>query len=80
MALVFRWYFAYCTRIAMEGKGGDRVNYQIQTGPALGSFNQWVKGTELEHWSRRHVDEIAVKLMNATAEHLTRSYARFLHN
>jgi trans-AT polyketide synthase/acyltransferase/oxidoreductase domain-containing protein len=78
MALVFRWYFAYCTRIAMEGKGDDRVNYQIQTGPALGSFNQWVKGTELEQWTRRHVDHIAIKIMDATAEHLTRSFARFL--
>ena len=78
MALVFRWYFAYSTRIAMEGKGDDRVNYQIQTGPALGSFNQWVKGTELEHWSKRHVDHIAIKIMDATAEHLTRSFARFL--
>jgi trans-AT polyketide synthase/acyltransferase/oxidoreductase domain-containing protein len=77
MALVFRWYFAYCTRIAMEGKGDDRVNYQIQTGPALGSFNRWVKGTELEPWTRRHVDHIAIKLMDATAEHLTRSFARF---
>jgi trans-AT polyketide synthase/acyltransferase/oxidoreductase domain-containing protein len=77
MALVFRWYFAYCTRIAMEGKGDDRVNYQIQTGPALGSFNRWVKGTELEPWTRRHVDHIAVKIMDATAEHLTRSFARF---
>ncbi|TCV93444.1 trans-AT polyketide synthase/acyltransferase/oxidoreductase domain-containing protein [Luteibacter rhizovicinus] len=78
MALVFRWYFAYCTRIAMEGKGDDRVNYQIQTGPALGSFNQWVKGTELEQWTKRHVDHIAIKIMDATAEHLTRSFARFL--
>lgn len=78
MALVFRWYFAYSTRIAMEGKGDDRVNYQIHTGPALGSFNQWVKGTELEAWQQRHVDHIAVKLMDATAEHLTQSYARFL--
>ncbi len=77
MALVFRWYFAYCTRIAMEGKGEDRVNYQIQTGPALGSFNQWVKGTELESWTKRHVDHIAIKIMDATAEHLTRSFARF---
>lgn len=80
MALVFRWYFAYCTRIAMEGKGDDRVNYQIQTGPALGSFNRWVKGTELEPWTRRHVDQIAVKIMDATAEHLTRSFARFFSN
>jgi trans-AT polyketide synthase/acyltransferase/oxidoreductase domain-containing protein len=78
MALVFRWYFAYSSRIAMEGEGSDRVNYQIHTGPALGSFNQWVKGTELEHWSKRHVDRIAIKLMDATADHLTRSVARFL--
>jgi trans-AT polyketide synthase, acyltransferase and oxidoreductase domains len=76
MALVFRWYFAYCTRIAMEGKGDDRVNYQIQTGPALGSFNQWVKGTALEPWTARHVDDIAVRVMEAAAEHLNRSYTR----
>ena len=77
MALVFRWYFAYSTRVAIEGKGEDRVNYQIHTGPALGSFNQWVKGTELEPWTKRHVDHIAFKLMDATAEHLTRSFSRF---
>ncbi|NVD98023.1 ACP S-malonyltransferase [Massilia sp. BJB1822] len=78
MALVFRWYFAYCTRIAMEGRSEDQVNYQIQTGPALGSFNRWVKGTALESWRNRHVDEIAIKLLAATAEHLNRSYTRFL--
>lgn len=77
MALVFRWYFAYSTRLAIEGKGEDRVNYQIHTGPALGSFNQWVKGTELESWTKRHVDHIALKLMDATADHLTRSFSRF---
>lgn len=76
MALVFRWYFAYSTRIAMEGKGEDRVNYQIQTGPALGSFNQWVKGTALEAWTARHVDDIAVRVMEGAAEHLKRSFAR----
>ena len=77
MALVFRWYFAYSTRIAIEGNGDDRVNYQIQTGPALGSFNQWVKGTELEAWSARHVDHIALRLMDATASHLSHSFTRF---
>jgi trans-AT polyketide synthase/acyltransferase/oxidoreductase domain-containing protein len=76
MALVFRWYFAYCTRIAMEGKGDDRVNYQIHTGPALGSFNQWVKGTALEPWTARHVDDIAVRIMDAAAAHLTRTFSR----
>ncbi|MDY1549884.1 ACP S-malonyltransferase [Luteibacter sahnii] len=76
MALTFRWYFAYCTRLAIEGKGEDRVNYQIQTGPALGSFNQWVKGTPLEPWTARHVDDIAHRIMDAAADHLTRSFAR----
>ena len=76
MALVFRWYFAYCTRIAIEGRGEDRVNYQIQTGPALGSFNQWVKGTALEPWTARHVDDIALRVMEGAAEHLNRSFAR----
>ncbi|MGA7436612.1 MAG: ACP S-malonyltransferase [Luteibacter sp.] len=76
MALTFRWYFAYCTRIAIEGKGEDRVNYQIQTGPALGSFNQWVKGTPLEPWTARHVDDIAHRIMVAAADHLTQSFAR----
>jgi len=60
----------------MEGKGEDRVNYQIQTGPALGSFNQWVKGTALEAWTARHVDDIAVRVMEGAAEHLKRSFAR----
>lgn len=78
MALVFRWYFAYCTRIAMDGTPDDRVNYQIQTGPALGSFNQWVKGTNLEPWRQRHVDAIAVKVMEGAAQHLASFLARFI--
>jgi trans-AT polyketide synthase/acyltransferase/oxidoreductase domain-containing protein len=70
MARVFRWYFAYSTQLAFSGSTEDLVNYQVHTGPALGAFNQWVKGTALEPWTRRHVDEIAVALMDATAQHL----------
>ncbi|CRG50751.1 PfaD family polyunsaturated fatty acid/polyketide biosynthesis protein [Yersinia wautersii] len=71
MGLVFRWYFSYSTRLAFSGLPDDQANYQIHTGPALGAFNQWVKGTELEIWSRRHVDQIAMKLLHATATQLT---------
>jgi trans-AT polyketide synthase, acyltransferase and oxidoreductase domains len=78
MALVFRWYFAYTTRLALEGKSDDRVNYQIHTGPALGAFNQWVKGTELEFWKNRHVDEIGKRLLVETAEYLNNSLARLI--
>lgn len=77
MALVFRWYFAYSTRLALEGKGEDRVNYQVHTGPALGAFNQWVKGTEMEAWTNRHVDEIGKKLMTETAHYLANRLALF---
>lgn len=79
MALVFRWYFGYSTRLASEGKAEDRVNYQVHTGPALGAFNQWVKGTDLESWKNRHVDEIGEKMMKGAADHLTKSLSGLLN-
>lgn len=76
MSLVFRWYFGHTTRLALAGKPEERVNYQVHTGPALGAFNQWVKGTPLESWSNRHADEIGKKLLAETAEYLNRSLDR----
>lgn len=66
MALIFRWYFVHSTRLAMKGLTDQKVDFQIHCGPALGAFNQWVKGTHLEEWKNRSVDEIALKLMAAT--------------
>lgn len=76
MALVFRWYFGYTNRLALAGTQDDRVNYQVHTGPALGAFNQWVKGTSLESWTKRHADEIGMKLLVETADYLNRSLER----
>ncbi len=67
MSLIFRWYFAHSVRVALEGKAEEKVNFQVHTGPALGAFNQWVKGTELEDWRNRHADAIGKKLMEETA-------------
>jgi trans-AT polyketide synthase, acyltransferase and oxidoreductase domains len=78
MALIFRWYFMNSTRLALSGTPGQEVDYQIQCGPALGAFNQWVKGTYLEDWRARHVDEIGVKLMNDAAELLNQRYAALI--
>lgn len=75
MALVFRWYFSYSSRLSFAGKTEDRVNYQIHTGPSLGSFNQWVKGTEMELWPNRNVNEIGEKLMLDTATFLNQRFA-----
>lgn len=66
MALVFKWYFAHSTMLAMEGTAGHQVDYQIHCGPALGAFNQWVKGTPLEDWRNRRVAEVGIKLMEDT--------------
>jgi trans-AT polyketide synthase/acyltransferase/oxidoreductase domain-containing protein len=68
MALIFRWYFGYSNNLALKGIEENKVDYQINCGPALGAFNQWVKGTELENWRNRHVDEIALKIIHATSE------------
>lgn len=72
MALVFRWYFIQGTRLAMAGDPTRKVDYQVQTGPALGAFNQWVKGTALENWRQRHVDEIGLMLMQGASDLLRR--------
>ena len=67
MALVFRWYFVDTMRRARRGDAADRVNFQIHSGPALGSFNRSVKGTPLEDWRNRHVDVLANHLMENAA-------------
>jgi trans-AT polyketide synthase/acyltransferase/oxidoreductase domain-containing protein len=66
--------------LALGGSEENKVDYQIHCGPALGAFNQWVKGTNLEDWKQRHVDAIAVKLMNETVELLNQRYKNFLEN
>jgi trans-AT polyketide synthase/acyltransferase/oxidoreductase domain-containing protein len=78
MALVFRWYFVHTMRLAMQGSAEQKVDYQIHSGPAMGAFNQWVKGTALENWRNRHVDEIADKLMQGTAELLNKRFQLFM--
>lgn len=77
MALIFRWYFIHTTRLAMHGDIGQPTDYQIHTGSALGAFNQWVKGTKLENWRNRHVDEIAERLMQETAVFLNQAFLLF---
>lgn len=67
MALMFRSYLALAMRAAFAGETARKVDFQVHTGPALGAFNQWVKGTDLEDWRHRHADEIGKKLMSETS-------------
>lgn len=79
MALIFRWYFGYSSDLALSGSSAHKVDYQIHSGPALGAFNQWVKGTQLESWRNRHVDEIGRKLLDETAGLLEERMSRYMN-
>ncbi len=74
MSLVFRWYFNYSTMLALTGNIENKVDYQINCGPAMGAFNQWVKRTDIENWRQRNVDRIAVQIMDETAKLLQRRF------
>ena len=63
MALIFRWYLGNSSKWAMQGDAPRKQDYQIWCGPAMGSFNNWVKGTELEKLENRSVVQIAYNLM-----------------
>jgi len=77
MALVFRWYFGHSQRAAMNGDERYRLDFQVHCGPSLGAFNEWVRGTSLQSWQSRHVDEIAERIMDGAAAHLRDRLAEF---
>jgi trans-AT polyketide synthase/acyltransferase/oxidoreductase domain-containing protein len=77
LAAIFKWYFVHTTRLALEGRAGCQVDYQIHCGPALGSFNEWVKGTTLQSWRNRPVAVIAETLMQRSAQVLGERLAAF---
>ena len=42
-------------------------DYQVWCGPAMGAFNEWVKGSFLEDWRDRHVATIAENILYGAA-------------
>src|SRR5690606_371186 len=53
MALVFRWYLGQSSRWANIGEPTRTVDYQVWCGPAMAAFNDWVRGSFLEHPENR---------------------------
>jgi len=66
MALVFRWYLGMASRWARLGEPSRKKDYQIWCGPAMGGFNDWVKGSKLEPLEGRGVAVIAGELIKGT--------------
>lgn len=73
MALAFRWYLGLSSRWAIAGEPSRRLDYQIWCGPAMGAFNEWVKGSFLEPPENRTVVQIARNLLEGAAA-LTRAH------
>ena len=67
MALIFRWYLGQSARWAIAGEPGREMDYQIWSGPAMGSFNDWVQGSKLAEPKNRRVVDVAQLMMKEAA-------------
>jgi PfaD family protein len=67
MALVFRWYLGLSSQWANTGEPGRTVDYQVWCGPAMAAFNEWVKGSFLEHPENRRVVTVALNILYGAA-------------
>jgi len=76
MALVFRWYLGLSSRWANAGDESRQLDYQVWCGPAMGAFNEWAKGSELERPENRRAVPVAKNLMYGAAVHLRRMALR----
>nr|NDJ25211.1 PfaD family polyunsaturated fatty acid/polyketide biosynthesis protein [Nostoc sp. B(2019)] len=63
MALIFRWYLGLSSRWSNSGEKGREIDYQIWCGPAIGSFNDWVRGSYLSEPNNRRVVDVAHHIM-----------------
>ncbi len=67
MALVFRWYLGLASRWSNSGEKGREMDYQVWCGPAMGSFNDWVRGTYLARPENRRVADVALQILTGAA-------------
>lgn len=67
MALIFRWYLGLSSRWSNTGEKGREMDYQVWCGPAMGAFNDWVRGSYLEEPTNRKVVDVAYHIMTGAA-------------
>ncbi len=67
MALVFRAYLGKSSKWANTGEPSRQMDYQIWCGPAIGAFNQWTRGSDLEQPQQRECVGVALNLMLGAA-------------
>ena len=67
MALVFRWYLGLSSDWANSGNEDRRQDFQIWCGPAMGAFNDWVRGSYLEQPANRRIADVTHHIMSGAA-------------
>ena len=67
MALVFRAYLGQASGWANQGLPDRKIDYQIWCGPAMGAFNEWVRGSFLEAPENRRAVTVAKNILYGAA-------------
>ncbi len=67
MALVFRAYLGQASLWAKQGLPERAIDYQIWCGPAMGAFNEWVRGSFLEPPENRRTVTVGMNLLYGAA-------------
>jgi trans-AT polyketide synthase/acyltransferase/oxidoreductase domain-containing protein len=68
MALLFRSYLGQSSRWAIAGDPARALDFQIWCGPAMGAFNDWVRGSHLEPVEARRVADVTLNLLEGAAQ------------
>ncbi|CAD7847384.1 MAG: Enoyl-[acyl-carrier-protein] reductase [FMN] (EC 1.3.1.9), inferred for PFA pathway [Olavius algarvensis Delta 4 endosymbiont] len=63
MALVFRSYLGRSSKWSVTGQADRQLDFQIWCGPAMGAFNEWVKGSFLAEKENRETATVALNLL-----------------
>jgi len=76
MALIFRSYLGRSSNWAITGDLSRKIDYQIWCGPAIGAFNEWVKGSFLEKYENRETVTVAMNLLLGAAVAIRANWLR----
>jgi PfaD family protein len=77
MALVFRSYLGQSSTWANTGEPSRKIDYQIWCGPAIGAFNEWIRGSFLENPENRKTVTVAMNLLFGAAVLTRANWLRF---
>jgi PfaD family protein len=77
MALIFRSYLGRSSGWATNGDPDRKIDYQVWCGPAMGAFNEWVRGSFLEKMENRKTVTVAMNLLCGAAAAARANIVRF---